>query len=76
MKPFLSLQVNFQSPLRVPVFPVGKVPVECYDEERGKWNDRTTIPVDKIFFRENESASGLYFWLEFCSVRLFHPSSS
>ena len=57
-------------------FPVGKVPVECYDEDRDKWNDKTTIPIDKIVFRENESASGFYFWLEFCSVRLFHPSSS
>lgn len=56
-------------------FPDGKMPVECYDEERDKWNDRTTMSIDKIFFSETPEASGHSLsGPRICSVRLFHTA--
>ena len=56
-------------------FPDGRVPVECYDEEADKWNDRTTMPIAMFIDRENPRA--IYrARLNICSVRLFNPFSS
>ena len=30
----------------------GRLLVECYDEERDKWNDRTAMPMEKIAFKQ------------------------
>ena len=59
-------------------FPDGKVPVECYDEEADKWNDRTTMPIDKISFKHLRypRPTKYGFWLKICSIRLFNPFSS
>ena len=57
-------------------FPDGKVPVECYDDENDKWNDRTAMPIGKIFFRENPKVIDQDFKLGICSVELFHTVCS
>ena len=57
------------------VFLDGMVPVECYDEERDRWNDRTRMPIDKIFFNENPKSTDLLS-LNVCSVRLLNTFSS
>ena len=51
------------------------MPVECYDEERDRWNDRTRKPIDKIFFNENPKSTDLLS-LNVCSVRLLNTFSS
>ena len=57
-------------------FPDGEVAVEYYDDENDKWNDRTTMPSDKIFFRENPEVTGHGLKLRICSVGLFHTVCS
>ena len=57
------------------VFLDGMVPVECYDEERDQWIDRTRMPIDKIFFNENPKSTDLLS-LNVCSVRLLKTFSS
>ena len=67
---------NVQTPLKDTFnFSDGRVPVECYDEEADKWNDRTTMPFAMFIDRENPRA--IYrARLNICSVRLFNPFSS
>ena len=59
-------------------FPDGKVAVECYDHERDKWNDTTTMLIDKISFKHLRypRPTEYGFWLKICSVTLFNPFSS
>ena len=57
------------------VFLDGMVPVECYDEKRDQWNDRTRMPINKIFFDENPKSTDLLS-LNVCSVRLLNTFSS
>ena len=50
--------------------PNGMVPVECYDEERDIWNDRTAKPISRIPLEIWRATPNEYF-LEICSLRLF-----
>ena len=51
---YLSVEKHFQDPCD---FPDGKVPVECYDEERDMWNNRTAMSIDKISFKRMSRTS-------------------
>ena len=57
-------------------FPDGKVPVECYDEERDKWNDITAMFNDKSSFKPDRVFKNIPHHVKICSFRLFNSSSS
>ena len=50
--------------------PNGMVAVECYDEERDIWNDRTAKPIRRIPLGRLRATANQYF-LTICSLRLF-----
>jgi len=52
-------------------FPDGKVPVECYDEDRCIWNDRTAMLIDKLSLKRTSRSADCDFLLKICSLRLF-----
>jgi len=74
------VKLPFQDPCS---FPYGKMPAECYDEERGKWNDRTAMFDDKISLKPfrlpmvlDHSFNRFPQRVKICSIRLFNPPSS
>ena len=75
-----KLRGRFQHPR---YFLNGKVPVECYDEERDKWNDRTRVFNSKISLKPFRLPAGFHrgyktipHEVKICSFRLFNSYSS
>ena len=49
----------------------GNVPIECYDEERDNWTERTTMCSEYIFLT-NPIFPDCSFFLKVCQIRLFN----
>ena len=58
---------RIQNPFR----PIGMVFVECYDEERNIWNDRTAMSISTISLGRMSKSRRLFSVLKICSLRLF-----